>query len=83
MSGSGRREDIEKIIDRLTPEFVSDGPSLVQVQTAKAAAKMVARALPGPNVVVSLSGHANGAGWQAKPGYASETVTITVTQVTE
>jgi|GEM_PF-5477823 len=70
-------------IDQLTITPTSDEPSFDQLEAAKRAAKELLKTLPGPFVTVSLAGHANGVGWQKKPSYANDTITVTVTQSTE
>jgi hypothetical protein len=66
-------------------EIVGDTspPALVQVESAKEAAYELLKVIPGPVVAISLSGHANGVGWQEKPGYANDTITVSITQVVD
>ena len=52
-----------------------------QIAVAKAAAKEICKVIPGPYVIVSLSGHANGVGWQEKSGYANDYIQVSVTQM--
>lgn len=54
-----------------------------QLRTAKQAAKLMLASIPGPNVSISLSGHANGVGWQKKDGYADDCITVHLTQAAE
>ncbi len=53
-----------------------------QLRTAQQAAKLIANNVPGPFISVSLNGHANGVGWQGKPGWCNDSITVTVTQIT-
>lgn len=54
-----------------------------QLRTAKVAACLILATIPGPFVSVSLSGHANGVGWQGKDGWANDCISISVTQSLE
>jgi hypothetical protein len=54
-----------------------------QLRIAKLAAKMILLNIPGPFVIVSLHGHGNGVGWNKKDGWASDSITVTVTQMFE
>jgi len=54
-----------------------------QLRVAKQAAKMILSNIPGPFVSVFMSGHANGVGWQKKEGWASDCITVNVTQMFE
>lgn len=78
-----KKEEINTAI-----EAASDGASHEahvddQIRTAKNAAKLIAREMNGPYLVVSLSGHANGVGDKKKEGMANDCVNVSVTQVTE
>lgn len=53
-----------------------------QVESAKRAALELLKTIPGPFVGVTMSGHANGVGWHNKDGYATDFITVTVTQNT-
>jgi hypothetical protein len=63
-----RRIDAAAWIDRLSTGAQIEGPAIAQCEIAKTAAKGIIAAMPGPYVMVSLSGHANGVGWQKKAG---------------
>lgn len=52
-----------------------------QLRIAQDAAKQILSGIPGPYVVISLSGHANGTGWNKKDGYANDSVTVSISQV--
>jgi hypothetical protein len=52
-----------------------------QLETAKNAAREIIKGISGPYLVVSLSGHANGTGWNSKAGYSSDTINVSVSQV--
>lgn len=54
-----------------------------QIAVAKAAAKALLATVPGPMVAVSINGHANGLGWQKKQGWANDSISVSVWQVTE
>lgn len=54
-----------------------------QVRAAKQAAKALLDIVPGPMVLISINGHANGVGWHKSPQYANDCVGISVTQITE
>lgn len=64
------------------PQYV-EAPALEQIRAAQEAAKELLKYVPGPRVRISMSGHANGVGWQKKDGYADDCITVTVTQITE
>lgn len=51
-----------------------------QLRVAKQAAKLVLANIPGPCVIVSMSGHANAVGWNKKEGWANDCISINVTQ---
>lgn len=55
--------------------------ALAQFEAAKEAAKELVKIIPGRFVMVSLSGHANGVGWQKKEGWSNDCITISVSQV--
>ncbi len=72
---------IEQAIDAVvTSPADLNGPMFDQLHTAQLAAKLIARCTPGPKVHVSMSGHANGVGWQKKEGWANDCITVSVTQ---
>jgi len=77
------KRDIETAIDILLPDHVIDDMAYDQLRAAKRAAKEIAKSVPGPFLSVILSGHANGVGWQKKEGWANDTISVTVTQMTE
>jgi flagellar motor protein MotB len=52
-----------------------------QIKAALAAVRELLKAIPGPYVQISISGHANGAGWHKKEGYANDCISVTVTQM--
>ena len=78
-----RKVDAAAYIDRLSTGAQVEGPAIDQCELAKAAAKSLLPGIPGPYVQVTLSGHANGVGWQKKEGWANDCITINVTQFTE
>lgn len=51
-----------------------------QLRIAKQAAKVLLATVPGPFITVSLSGHANGVGWQQKEGWSNDCISVNVTQ---
>ena len=78
-----RKIDAEAAIDRLSTGAQVEGPAIEQCEAAKRAAKELLKTVPGPYVMVSLSGHANGIGWQKKEGWSNDTIYVSVVQVTE
>ena len=52
-----------------------------QLETAKNAAREILKGISGPYVVIHLSGHANGSGWNQKPPYANDMINVSVQQV--
>lgn len=54
-----------------------------QFEVAKKAAKLIAIGMPGPYVFAQFYGHANAIGYQTKPGFADNTITVIVSQVTK
>jgi hypothetical protein len=78
-----RKVDAAAYIDRLSTGAQVEGPAIDQCELAKGAAKSLLAGIPGPYVQVSLSGHANGVGWQKKEGWANDCITINVSQFTE
>lgn len=73
----------EAAIDDVTIPYEIEPAAWDQVEAARRAAKELLKSVPGPFVVVSLSGHANGVGWQAKKGWANDCISVSVTQFTE
>jgi hypothetical protein len=89
MSTCGTRKELAG--DGTAPgliETTPTSPAELDEHMAKqhAAARVVALQLieqvPGPRIAVSLSGHANGVGDVAKPGWANDCINISVSQVT-
>jgi hypothetical protein len=78
-----KREEAFDRICELKPPDGLEGAAIAQFESAKAAAIEIAAVIPGPYVSVSMSGHANGVGWQKKEGYANDCITVSVTQQTE
>jgi hypothetical protein len=78
-----RKIDAAAYIDRLSTGTQMEGPAIDQCELAKSAAKSLLAGIPGPYVHVSLSGHANGVGWQKKEGYANDCINISITQIIE
>ena len=75
------KRDAEAELDRLKLDPSTNPPECEdQLHAARLAAKRLLHSIPGPYVMVSLSGHANGIGWQKKEGYANDTIQISVTQ---
>lgn len=61
---------------------VNVGPEcLDQLRSAKSAAKALLSNISGPYILVNLSGHANGVGWQKKAGWANDCICVSVTQI--
>lgn len=77
------KSQIEEEIDRAMPGVLCEEPVLDQIACVRRAAKEIARSIPGPLMIVNMSGHANGVGWQKKEGYANDCISVTVTQFVE
>lgn len=78
-----KKADAELAVDSLEPPDYAEPPAIDQIQSAMRAAKEILKSIPGPFVVVSMSGHANGIGWQRKAGWSDDFISVTVTQFTE
>lgn len=76
------KHDSDAAIDALTAG-TSDAKHEDQLRTAKQAAKLILANIPGPFVSVTMSGHANGVGWESKPGWASDCISVNVSQMFE
>lgn len=63
--------------------FIPSAEAVDQLETAKRGALEILKSIPGPYMSVSLSGHANGVGWQKHAGYADDCITVSVNQRTE
>lgn len=77
------KAEADTAIDNLTTHGPLEGPAFDQLRSAKSAAKAIIAIIPGPYITVSLSGHANGVGWQKKDGMANDCITVNVGQITE
>ena len=75
--------DAAAFVDRLSTGAQVEGPAIDQCEAAKRAVKELLPSLPGPYVMVSMSGHANGVGWQGKEGWVNDCISVSVTQFTE
>ena len=62
------------------PDQIAELEAIDQLQAAKDAAKLLLKSVPGPKITVSLSGHANGVGWQQRSGWANAGITVMVHQ---
>ena len=78
-----RKFGAAEAIDRLSTGAQTEGPAIDQCELAKKAAKKLPAGIPGPYVQVTLSGHANGVGWQKKEGWSNDCISISIVQVTE
>lgn len=78
-----RKIDAAGYIDRLSTGAQIEGPAIDQCELAKKAAKELLAGVPGPYIQVSLSGHANGVGWQKKEGWSNDCISISIMQITE
>jgi hypothetical protein len=76
------KADADAAIDALTTG-TNDPKHEDQLRTAKLAAKAILHNVPGPYIYVSLTGHANGVGWQRKDGWANDCINVSVSQVIE
>ena len=61
----------------------TEGPAIDQCELAKHVAHSLLPIIPGPYIQVSLSGHANGIGWQKKEGWSNDSINVHISQVTE
>lgn len=78
---SHSRENFDAAVDASVSSPASlDEHMQKQFDEAKAIIKAIAPVIPGPMLSASMAGHANGVGDHAKPGYANDFVTVTVTQ---
>lgn len=73
-----QKSKANEAIDNLTIEH--DEPSQDQLAAGKDAAKLLLKGIPGPFVRISMSGHANGIGWNKKEGYSDDFINIQVVQ---
>jgi len=76
------KAEADAAIDALTTA-TNDPMHEDQLRVAKQAAKLLLASVPGPAVTISLSGHANGVGWQKKEGWANDCISVNVTQAVE
>lgn len=74
------KKDAVAAVMQLKPQHDIDPATEDQIYHAKKVALEAVRGVPGPFVSVTLSGHANGVGWQQKEGYANDCINISVTQ---
>jgi hypothetical protein len=70
-------------ISALSTGVQADEPAVDQCELAKHIAHQLLPIIPGPYIQVTLSGHANGVGWQKKDGWANDCINISIVQVTE
>lgn len=70
-------------ISALSTGQQTEGPAIDQCELAKHVAHSLLPIVPGPFIQVTLSGHANGVGWQKKDGWANDCITVSVVQVTD
>lgn len=77
------KQQVENEIDHAMPGGLCDGPVLDQIAAARRAAKELVKSVPGPLIIVHMSGHANGVGWQKKEGWANDAISVSVTQFTD
>lgn len=73
----------EEAIDNLSTHGEIEPPAFDQVKMAKQAVKLLLPIIPGPYIGITMSGHANGIGWQKKDGWANDCITVNITQFTE
>jgi hypothetical protein len=62
------------------PEAIANLAAIDQLAAAKDCARLLLKSLAGPLVMVRMSGHANGVGWQKKAGHANDNIYVGVTQ---
>lgn len=78
-----RKIEAAAYVDRLSTGAQVEGPAIEQCELAKSAVKALLPGIPGPYVQVSMSGHANGVGWQKKEGWSNDCINISITQVVD
>lgn len=61
-------------------DSIANLEAIDQLQAAKDVAKLLLKSIPGPNIMVSLGGHANGVGWQEKPGHSNNCISVSIVQ---
>lgn len=74
------KEEAELAIDSIEFPDYCEPPAKDQILAARRVAKELLKSIPGPMVTISMTGHANGVGWQARPGYADDFISVTVGQ---
>lgn len=77
------KREASAAISALSAGAQTEGPAIDQCELAKRVAQSLLSVIPGPYIHVSLSGHANGVGWQKKEGFANDCINIAIVQVTE
>lgn len=77
-----RKKDIKKALSEL--ELTGDNASwaIDQFEGAKDAVLELVKGIPGSYVVVNMSGHANGIGYNKKESWSNDFVSISVGQLT-
>ena len=78
-----RKEKAVEALDRLLIVHETTSSMIDQCELAKQAVKAILPGIPGPYVMVSISGHANGVGWQKQQGMANDCIYISVSQICE
>jgi len=73
------KSEADAAIDALTTG-TDDPKHEDQLRVAKQAAKLLLANVPGPFVIILLSGHANGVGWNKKDGWANDCIAVNVSQ---
>ena len=75
--------DAAAAISALSTGAQTEGPAIDQCELAKHVAHSLLPIIPGPYIQVSLSGHANGIGWQKKEGWSNDCISVNISQITE
>jgi hypothetical protein len=70
-------------ISALSTGGQTEGPAIDQCELAKHVAHSLLPIIPGPFIQVTMSGHANGVGWQKKDGWANDCITVSVVQIVD
>lgn len=78
-----RKKDIKKALNELELSGDNSNWALDQFEEAKDAALELVKGIPGPYVVVNMSGHANGIGYHKKETWSNDFVSLSVGQLTE
>ena len=80
VSATGRENFPAAVDASVTSPADLDEHMAKQFEQAKAVVKALAPIIPGPMLMASMSGHANGVGDHPKPGWSNDYVNVSVSQ---